>query len=229
MLNKVVPSFAAAVAGIGDGATVLIGGFGPSGVPTQLIQALLEQGTRDLTIVNNNAGNGETGLSQLIRAGRVRKMICSFARSSNPKKPNAEAFGEWYRAGKIELEVVPQGTLAERLRAAGAGIGPFYTPTAYGTKLGAGKEAREFNGRGYVLEQPLHGDAAFICAQQADAHGNLMYRYASRNFGPVMCMAARMTVVQANEVVAVGSLAPEHVMTPGIFVQRVVEVRHEQA
>lgn len=229
MMNKVVPSLAAAVAGIEDGATLLIGGFGPSGVPTELLQALLDTGVRELTVVNNNAGNGEAGLSQLIRAGRVRKMICSFARSSNPKKPNAEAFGEWYRAGRIELEVVPQGTLAERLRAAGAGVGPFYTPTAYGTKLAEGKESRVFNGRGYVLEQPLHGDVAFVCGQQADAHGNLVYRYASRNFGPVMCMAARLAVAQVEEVVAVGSLAPEHVMTPGIFVQRVVEVRHEHA
>ena len=229
MLNKVMPTLEEAVAGIEDGATVLIGGFGPSGVPTQLLQALLVKGARDLTVVNNNAGNGEAGLSQLIRAGRVRKMICSFARSSNPRKPNAEAFGEWYRAGKIELEVVPQGTLAERLRAAGAGIGPFYTPTSFGTRLAEGKESREFNGRGFVLEQPLHGDVAFVCAQKADAQGNLMYRYASRNFGPVMCMAARMTVVQVGEVVPVGSLPPEHVMTPGIFVQRVVEVRDERA
>ncbi|QIL74160.1 3-oxoacid CoA-transferase subunit A (plasmid) [Diaphorobacter sp. HDW4B] len=229
MLNKVMPTLEEAVAGIEDGATVLIGGFGPSGVPTQLLQALLAKGARDLTVVNNNAGNGEAGLSQLIRAGRVRKMICSFARSSNPKKPNAEAFADWYRAGKIELEVVPQGTLAERLRAAGAGIGPFYTPTSFGTRLAEGKESREFNGRGFVLEQPLHGDVAFVCAQKADAQGNLMYRYASRNFGPVMCMAARMTVVEVGEVVPVGSLPPEHVMTPGIFVQRVVEVRDERA
>ncbi len=229
MLNKLMPTFEAAVAGIEDGATVLIGGFGPSGVPTELLQALLQTGVKDLTVVNNNAGNGEAGLSELIRAGRVRKMICSFARSSNPKKPNAEAFGEWYHAGKIELEVVPQGTLAERLRAAGAGVGPFYTPTSYGTKLAEGKESREFNGRGYVLEQPLSGDVALVCAQQADAQGNLMFRYASRNFGPVMCMAARLTVVQVDEVVPVGSLAPEHVMTPGIFVQRVVEVRREHA
>ena len=229
MLNKVMPSLPAAVAGIGDGATLLIGGFGPSGVPTELLRALLDTGARELTIVNNNAGNGEAGLSELIRAGRVRKMICSFARSSNPRKPNAEAFGEWYRAGKIALEVVPQGTLAERLRAAGAGVGPFYTPTAYGTRLAEGKEAREFGGRGYVLEHPLHGDVAFVCAHRADAHGNLVYRYASRNFGPVMCMAARLAVAQVDEVVPLGGLPPEHVMTPGIFVQRVVEVRRDRA
>lgn len=228
-MNKVVPSLDEAVAGIEDGATILIGGFGPSGVPTELIQALLDAGTRELTVVNNNAGNGESGLSQLIRAGRVRKMICSFARSSNPEKPNAEAFGEWYRAGRIELEVVPQGTLAERLRAASAGMGPFYTPTSYGTRLAEGKETRQFNGRGYVLEHPLHGDAAFVHAHQADPHGNLMFRYASRNFGPVMCMASRLAVAQVDEVVPVGSLPPEHVMTPGIFVQRVVEVRCEHA
>lgn len=224
-----MPSLPAAVAGIRDGSTLLIGGFGPSGVPTELLRALLDAGVRELTVVNNNAGNGETGLSQLIRAGRVRKMICSFARSSNPSKPNAEAFSEWYRAGKIELEVVPQGTLAERLRAAGAGVGPFYTPTSYGTLLADGKESREFNGRGYVLEHPLHGDVAFVCAQRADAHGNLVYRYASRNFGPVMCMASRMAVVQVDEVVPVGDLHPEHIATPGIFVQRVVEVRRHAA
>ncbi len=224
MLNKVMPSLSDAVSGIDDGATLLIGGFGPSGVPTELLKALLDTGVRDLTVVNNNAGNGESGLSELIRANRVKKMICSFARSSNPKKPNAEAFSEWYRAGKIELEVVPQGTLAERLRAAGAGIGPFYTPTSYGTLLAQGKESRQFNGRGYVLEQPLHGDVAFVCAQQADAHGNAMYRYAGRNFGPVMCMASKLAVVQVDEIVPVGTLPPEHIATPGIFVQRVVEV-----
>ncbi|KRB67938.1 3-oxoacid CoA-transferase subunit A [Noviherbaspirillum sp. Root189] len=229
MLNKVVPSLADAVANIKDGSTLLVGGFGPSGVPTELLQALLDAGARELTVVNNNAGNGETGLSELIRAGRVRKMICSFARSSNPQKPNAEAFREWYRAGKIELEVVPQGTLAERLRAAGAGVGPFFTPTSYGTLLAKGKESREFNGRGYVLEHPLHGDVAFVCAQRADAHGNLMYRYASRNFGPVMCMASKMTVAQVDEVAPVGELPPEHIATPGIFVQRVVEVHRNAA
>lgn len=215
-----------AVAGISDGSTLLIGGFGASGVPTELMQALLEEGVRELTVVNNNAGNGEPGLSQLIRAGRVRKVICSFARSSNSKKPNAAAFGEWYAAGKIELEVVPQGTLAERLRAAGAGMGPFFTPTAYGTRLAVGKETRSINGRGYVLEEPLAGDVAFVKAQYGDSVGNLTYRYASRNFGPVMCMAAKLTVAQVDQVLPLGELAPEQVVTPGIFVQRIVECRN---
>jgi len=229
MLNKVVPSLEEAVAGIADGATLLIGGFGASGVPTELLQALLAAGARELTVVNNNAGNGEPGLSQLIRAGRVRKVICSYARSSNPRKPNAEAFAEWYAAGRIELEVVPQGTLAERLRAAGAGIGPFFTPTAYGTRLAEGKETRVIDGRGYVLEQPLHGDVAFVKAHLGDGWGNLTYRYAGRNFGPVMCMAARLAVAQVDRVVGVGGIAPEAVMTPGIFVQRVVEHPNEPA
>ena len=227
MLNKIVPSLEKAVADVADGATLLIGGFGASGVPTELLQALLETGARELTIVNNNAGNGERGLSQLIRAGRVRKVICSFARSSNPKRPNAAAFGEWYAAGRIELEVVPQGTLAERLRAAGAGMGPFFTPTAYGTRLAQGKETRSINGRGYVLEEPLPGDVAFVKAQYGDSAGNLTYRYASRNFGPVMCMAARLAVAQVDRVVPLGELAPEQVMTPGIFVQRIVECPNE--
>jgi len=226
-MNKVVASLDEAIAGIKDGMTILIGGFGASGVPTQLLQALLEAGVRDLTIVNNNAGNGEKGLSQLIRANRVRKMICSFARSSNPKKPNAAAFAEFYAAGKIELECVPQGTLAERLRAAGSGIGPFFTPTAYGTVLAEGKETRIIKGRGYVLEEPLPGDVAFVKAHRGDSWGNLVYRYAGRNFGPVMCMAAKLTVAQVDEVVPLGTLLPEHVMTPGIFVKRVVECSHE--
>ncbi|MBO9355948.1 3-oxoacid CoA-transferase subunit A [Bordetella petrii] len=223
MLNKVVSSLEEAVAGIADGSTLLIGGFGASGVPTELLQALLATGARELTVVNNNAGNGETGLSQLIRAGRVRKMVCSFARSSNPLKPNAAAFSEWYAAGKIELELVPQGTLAERLRAAGAGMGPFFTPTGYGTRLAQGKETRVVAGRGYVLEQPLAGDVAFVKARHGDRAGNLTYRYASRNFGPVMCMAARLAVVQVDRLVPLGDLHPEHVVTPGIFVQRIVE------
>lgn len=223
MTNKVMPSLQEAVAGVADGSTLLVGGFGPSGVPTELLQALLETGARELTVVNNNGGNGEAGLSQLIRAGRVRKMVSSFARSSNSQKPNAAAFGEWYSAGKIELELVPQGTLAERLRAAGAGNGPFFTPTGYGTRLAEGKETRVIDGRGYVLEQPLAGDAAFVKAFHGDSSGNLTYRYASRNLGPVMCMAARLTVVQVDQVVPLGAIHPEHVVTPGIFVQRLVE------
>ncbi|NYT23666.1 3-oxoacid CoA-transferase subunit A [Alcaligenaceae bacterium] len=223
MLNKVVGSLEDAVSGIQDGSTLLIGGFGASGVPEALLVALLDAGVKGLTVVNNNAGNGEIGLSQLIRAGRVEKMICSYARSSNPRKPNAQAFADWYREGKIRLELVPQGTLAERLRAAGAGIGPFFTPTGYGTRLAEGKETRVIDGRGYVLEEPLHGDVAFVKARYGDSAGNLTYRYASRNFGPVMCTAARLAVAQVDKVVALGEQHPEHIVTPGIFVQRVVE------
>lgn len=224
MLDKVVQSLEAAVAGIQDGAVVLIGGFGASGVPTALICALLEQGAKELTIVNNNAGNGPRGLSQLIEAGRVRKMICSFARSSDRKNPNAAAFAEAYRAGKIELECVPQGTMAERMRAAGAGLGPFFTPTGYGTPLARGKETRVIDGVGYVLETPLKGDVALVKAQRADRWGNLVYRYAGRNFGPVMCMAAKLTIAQVDEIVPLGAIDPQHVITPGIFVHRVVQV-----
>ncbi|MHA7601165.1 3-oxoacid CoA-transferase subunit A [Alicycliphilus denitrificans] len=224
MLNKVTASVHEAVRDVRDGATILIGGFGISGVPTELVCALLDQGARELTIVNNNAGNGKIGLSQLVEAGRVRRMVCSFARSSNPLEPNAVAFAEWYRAGRIELECVPQGTMAERMRAAGSGLGPFFTPTSYGTRLAEGKETRVIDGVGYVLEQPLRGDFAFVKAQTADPWGNLMYRNAERNFGPVMCMAARVAVAQVDAVVPLGTLAPEHVMTPGIFVQRVVQV-----
>ncbi|KOF55375.1 3-oxoadipate CoA-transferase [Achromobacter sp. DMS1] len=224
MLDKTVASLADAVAGVQDGAVVMIGGFGASGVPTELVCALLDQGARELTIVNNNAGNGERGLSELIRAGRVRKMICSFARSSDRRKPNAAAFAEAYRAGRIELECVPQGTMAERMRAAGSGLGPFFTPTAYGTPLAQGKETRVIDGVGYVLEQPLKGDFALVKAEAGDRWGNLVYRYAGRNFAPVMCMAAQTTVAQVDRIVEKGELPPEHVMTPGIFVQRVVQV-----
>jgi 3-oxoadipate CoA-transferase, alpha subunit len=226
MINKVVNSLAEAVSGITDGATLLLGGFGTSGTPIELMQALLDTGVKDLTVVSNSAGGGSTGLSQLIEAGKVRKLICSFARSLNAKTPTAAAFENSYRAGQIELELVPQGTLAERLRAAGAGMGPFFTPTAYGTKLAQGKETRVINGRGYVLEQPLRADMAFVKAHLADAMGNLTYRYAGRNFAPVMCMAAKLTIAQVDQVVAVGELAPEFVMTPGIFVQRVIECEH---
>lgn len=224
MLDKTVASVHEAVRDVKDGATILIGGFGISGVPTELVRALLDQGARDLVIVNNNAGNGPLGLSELVEAGRVRKMVCSFARSSNPKVPNAVAFAEAYFAGKIELECVPQGTMAERMRAAGSGLGPFFTPTAYGTALAKGKETRVIDGVGYVLEDPLPGDFAFVKAQQGDRWGNLMYRYAERNFGPVMCMAAKVAVAQVDEVVELGSIPPEHVMTSGIFVKRVVHV-----
>ena len=217
MIDKIAPSLAAAVSGIGDGATVLVSGFGGSGIPDELLDALLAHSARDLTIVNNNAGNGDAGIAALIRAGRVRKVICS-----HPRSNNAEAFIDAYRAGKVALECVPQGTLVERMRAAGAGLGPFFTPTAYGTALAEGKESRVINGTGYVLEQPLHGDFALIKAHRADRWGNLTYRYAGRNFGPVMCTAERHTIVQVDEIVPLGEMTPQHVMTPGIFVQTVV-------
>ena len=224
MHSKVVDDLEEAVAGVQDGSTLLIGGFGASGVPTELICALLDQGARDLTVVNNNAGNGPAGLSQLVEAGRVKKMICSFARSSDKLNPNAVAFAQAYHAGKIELECVPQGTMAERMRAAGAGMGPFYTPTAYGTALAEGKEVRVVDGIGYVLEYPLKGDVAFVKAQSADPWGNLTYRYAGRNFAPVMATAATVTVAQVDRIVQLGDIAPEHVVTPGIFVQRVIQI-----
>lgn len=219
MINKIVTSPAEAVAGIHDGATILVGGFGGAGMPTELLHALIDQGARDLTVVNNNAGNGETGLAALLKAGRVRKMICSF-----PKSSNSYVFEGLYRDGKIELECVPQGTMAERMRAAGAGIGGFYTPTAYGTQLAEGKETREINGRQYVFELPLKGDFALVKAERADRWGNLIYRKAARNFGPVMCMAAATTIVQVREIVELGCLDPESIVTPGIFVKRVVGV-----
>lgn len=224
MIDKTVASLEEAVACIREGDTVLVSGFGGSGIPGALLDALLARGVGDLTIVNNNAGNGDTGIAALIRAGRVRKVICS-----HPRSNNAEAFIDAYRAGKVALECVPQGTLVERMRAAGAGLGPFFTPTAYGTALAEGKEARMIDGVGYVLEQPLHGDVALVRAHRADRWGNLVYRYAGRNFGPVMCTAARHTVVQVDEIVPLGSLAPEHVMTPGIFVNAVVSTgaRHD--
>jgi 3-oxoadipate CoA-transferase alpha subunit len=226
-MDKVMHSMGQAMAGIADGSVVLLGGFGPSGSPIQLMQALLETDAKDLTVVSNNAGGGPIGLSQLIEAGKVRKLICSFARSLDPKNPSAAAFEKRYRAGEIELELVPQGTLAERLRAAGAGMGPFFTPTAFGTRLAEGKETRVINGRGYVLEEPLHADVAFVKAHLADPLGNLTYRYAGRNFAPVMCMAAKLAIAQVDEVVAVGDIAPEQVMTPGIFVQRVIECEYD--
>lgn len=226
MRKKVVDSIEEAVSDIADGSTILLGGFGTSGVPIELMQALLDTGVTDLTVVSNSAGSGSTGLGELIEAGKVRKLICSFARSLSAKLPTAAAFEKRYRAGQIELELVPQGTLAERLRAAGAGMGPFFTPTAFGTKLAAGKETRIINGRGYVLEEPLHADVAFIKAHLADPMGNLTYRYAGRNFAPVMCMAAKLTVAQVDRVVAVGEIAPESIVTPGIFVQRVIECEH---
>lgn len=208
-----------AVAGIDDGATVLVGGFGMAGMPVDLIDALIRQGARDLTIVSNNAGNGDTGLAALLAAGRVRKVVCSF-----PRQSDSWVFDGLYREGRIELEVVPQGTLAERMRAAGAGIGAFYCPTGVGTPLAEGKETREIGGRTHVLEFPLAGDVALIGAHRADRLGNLVYRKTARNFGPVMATAARTVVVQVAEVVETGEIDPEAVVTPSIYVDRIVEV-----
>ncbi|MGL5239544.1 3-oxoacid CoA-transferase subunit A [Kluyvera genomosp. 2] len=216
MIDKSVPSLADAVAGIHDGATIMIGGFGPAGQPTLLIDALIEQGARDLTIINNNAGNGEIGLAALLKAGRVRKMICSF-----PRQVDSHIFDDLYRRGSVELELVPQGNLAARIQAAGAGLGAIFTPTGYGTPLAEGKETREIDGRHYVLEYPISADFALIKAHQADRWGNLVYRRAARNFGPIMATAAKTTIVEVASMVALGDLDPENVVTPGIFVQRV--------
>jgi 3-oxoadipate CoA-transferase, alpha subunit len=218
-MNLVVCADAAeAVAGIEDGSTVLIGGFGLAGLPVELIDALIRQGATDLTVVSNNAGNGDTGLAALLDRGRVRKMICSF-----PRQSDSWAFDRLYRAGRVELELVPQGTLAERMRAAGAGIGGFYCPTGAGTLLAEGKETRVIDGRTYVLELPLKGDVALIRAHRADRMGNLVYRKTGRNFGPVMATAAATVVAQVTEVVDIGALDPELVVTPGIYVDRVVQ------
>lgn len=217
MISKVVESAAAAVAGIEDGATIMIGGFGVAGLPAALVDAVIEQGARDLTIVSNNAGTGDTGLAALLRTKRVRKIICSY-----PRQTDSYVFDALYRAGEIELEVVPQGNLVERIRAAGAGIGAFYTPTAAGTMLGDGKESRTFDGREFILEHPIHADVALIKAFKGDRWGNLVYRKTARNFGPVMATAARCAVAQVEEVVELGTLDPESIVTPGIFVARVV-------
>ena len=219
MIDKSLPSVGSAVADIPDGATVMIGGFGASGSPVELIHALIDQGAKDLTVINNNAGNGEVGLAALIGNGQVRKMICSFPRSSQSR-----VFPELYRAGRVELDLVPQGTLAERIRAAGAGIPAFYTPTTVGTILAEGKETRQFDGRTYVLEPWLKADFALVKCEVADPIGNLTYNKTARNFSPLMCMAAATTVVQARRLVARGEIHPERVVTPGIFVDRIVEV-----
>lgn len=219
MIDKVAASVAEALQGVQDGSTVLIGGFGTAGIPNELIAGLIDQGARDLVVVNNNAGNGDEGLAALLKAGRVRKIICSF-----PRQTDSHVFDALYRAGKIELELVPQGNLAERLRAAGAGIGAFFTPTGYGTELAKGKETREIGGRPYVLEYPIHADLALIKAEKGDRWGNLVYRKAARNFGPVMATAARRTVATVHEIVPLGALDPEAVVTPGIFVHRVVRI-----
>ncbi|MCQ1949253.1 3-oxoacid CoA-transferase subunit A [Arthrobacter jinronghuae] len=223
MLN-IVQDVDEAVAPIHDGATVMIGGFGRAGQPVELIEALLRQGAKDLTVVNNNAGNGEQGLAALIGAGRVKKIICSF-----PRQSDSQIFDAKYRAGEIELELVPQGNLAERIRAAGAGIGGFFTPTAYGTPLAEGKETRMIDGRGYVFETPLHADFALVKALRADKAGNLVYRKTARNFGPIMAAAAKTAIVQVREIVDVGEMDPEVVVTPGIYVNSLVRVDREKA
>ena len=219
MIDKTVPDLRTAVAGIQNGATVMIGGFGNAGMPKALIDALIEQGATDLTIVNNNAGNGDTGLAALLAPGRVKKIICSF-----PRQSDSHVFDALYRAGKIQLELTPQGNLAERIRAAGAGIGGFFSPTGYGTQLAEGKETRLIDGRQYVLESPIHADFALIKALKGDRWGNLVYRKAARNFGPIMASAARCTIAQVDEIVPLGALDPEVIITPGIFVQRVVQL-----
>ena len=218
MIDKTYESLERAVADVHDGATVMIGGFGNAGMPSALIDALIAQGARELTIVNNNAGNGDTGLAALLAAKRVRKIICSF-----PRQADSHHFDALYRAGEIELELTPQGNLAERIRAAGAGIGGFFTPTGYGTLLAEGKETRLINGRHYVLESPIHADFALIKAHKGDRWGNLVYRKTARNFGPIMAMAAKVTIAQVAGIVPLGELDPEVIVTPGIFVQRVVK------
>ena len=219
MIDKTTARMAEAIGQIPDGATVMIGGFGTAGQPTELIDALIAHGARDLTIVNNNAGNGEVGLAALLQAGKVRKMICSF-----PRQSDSQVFDALYRAGKVELELVPQGNLAARIQAAGAGLGAIFTPSGFGTLLAEGKETRRIDGKDYVLEYPIKADFALIKAQQGDRWGNLVYRKTARNFGPIMATAARVTIAQVQEIVPLGALDPEHIITPGIFVKHVVAV-----
>jgi len=219
VVNKIFPGLREALAGIHDGATIMIGGFGNAGMSRELIDGLIDQGATDLTIVNNNAGNGDTGLAALLAARRVKKIVCSF-----PRQADSHVFDGLYRSGELELELTPQGNLAERIRAAGAGVGAFFSPTGYGTLLAEGKETRLINGKNYVLEYPIHADFALIKALKADRWGNLVYRKAARNFGPIMAMAAKCTIVQVDQVVELGGLDPEVIVTPGIFVQRVVQV-----
>ena len=219
MIDKIAASIAEALEGIADGATVMIGGFGTAGIPGELIDGLIEQGASELTIVNNNAGNADHGLAALLKAGRVRKIICSF-----PRQADSHVFDALYRSGKIELELVPQGNLSERIRAAGAGIGAFFTPTGFGTALAQGKETREIDGRMYVLESPIHADVALIKAERGDRWGNLTYRMTARNFGPVMAMAARRTIASVHEIAPLGALDPESIVTPGIFVSTIVKI-----
>ena len=223
MIDKTVHSFEAAVADIPDGATILIGGFGNAGMPSELIDALISHSARNLTIVNNNAGNADTGLAALLKTKRVRKILCSF-----PRQTDSWVFDALYRAGEIELELVPQGNLACRIEAAGAGLGAIFTPTGFGTLLAKGKETRRIDGRDYVLEMPIRGDYALIKAEKADRWGNLVYRKAARNFAPIMARAAECTIAQVKEIVALGALDPEVIVTPGIFVQRVVQMRKNE-
>lgn len=222
-MDKTCPSLAAAVAGIPDGATVMIGGFGGSGAPIELIHALIDAGPKNLTVINNNAGNGHVGLAAMIEQDMIAKLICSFPKSKDPR-----AFTERYLEGKIELDLVPQGTLAERIRAGGAGIPAFYTPSSYGTELAEGKPVAEFDGKHYVQERWLKADYALVKGELGDELGNLTYRMAGRNFNPLMCMAAATTIAQVSRIVPLGDIDPEHVVTPGIFVNRVVEVREPQ-
>ena len=224
MINKIARSIADALADVKDGSTVLMGGFGTAGIPNELIDGLIEQGARDLTVVNNNAGNAEVGLAALLKAGRVRKIICSF-----PRQADSRVFDGLFRSGALELELVPQGNLAERIRAAGAGIGAFFSPTGYGTELaknadGSAKETRVINGKPHVLEMPIHGDVALIKAEAGDRWGNLVYRKAARNFGPVMATAAKKTIATVHDVVELGALNPEHIVTPGIYVHCIVKI-----
>jgi len=227
MINKIADSVSIALNGVQDGSTVLIGGFGTAGIPNELIQGLIDHGARELTVVNNNAGNGDTGLAALLNTGRVRKIICSF-----PRQADSHVFDALYRSKKIELELVPQGNLAERIRAAGAGVGAFFTPTGYGTEMalnadGSAKETRLIDGKHHVLEYPIHGDLALIKAEAGDRWGNLIYRKAARNFGPIMAMAAKRTVASVHEIVELGQLDPEAVVTPGIFVSHIVRIEHK--
>lgn len=220
MIDKTSASISEAIKQITDGSTVMIGGFGTAGQPAELIDALIEHGARELTVVNNNAGNGDLGLAALLKAGQVKKIICSF-----PRQSDSYEFDKLYYAKKIELELVPQGNLAARIQAAGAGLGAIYTPTGYGTLLAEGKESKLINGKGYVLEYPIQADFALIKAFKGDRWGNLTYRMSARNFGPIMATAAKCTIAQVNEVVPLGDIDPEHVITPGIFVKHVVAVK----
>lgn len=220
MINKISASLEATIGKIFDGATVMIGGFGTAGQPAELIDALIQHGASDLTIINNNAGNGEIGLAALLRAKRVKKIICSF-----PRQHDSQVFDALYRAGEIELELVPQGNLAARIQAAGSGLGAIYIPTGFGTELAKGKETREINGKNYILEYPITADFALIKAYKGDRHGNLIYRKTARNFGPIMAVAADHTIAQVQSVVKIGELDPECIVTPGIFVTEIVEIK----